>query len=111
MPRGGEWRLDLTDFPVNCALSILFVFMRKCKKNAAVLYKYCTCVYSTYLGVAFSYWFLIFVARKAGELRLPGHGQGSRGEGAQADNQNSVFSIKNPIVNSSRIKGIVPRDS
>ncbi len=68
------------------------------------------CVYSTYLGVALPYWFLIFVARKAGELRLPGHGQGSRGEGAQADNQNTVFSIKNPIFKSSRLKGIVPRD-
>ncbi len=69
------------------------------------------CVYSTYLGVALRYWFLIFVARKAGELRLPGHGQGSRGEGAQADNQNTVFSIKKTIVKSSRIKGIVPQFS
>ncbi len=69
------------------------------------------CVYSIYLGVALPYWFLVFVARKAGELRLPGHGQGSSGEGAQADNQNTVSSIKNPIFKSSRLKGIVPRDS
>ncbi len=69
------------------------------------------CVYSTYLGVPLPYWFLIFVARKAGELWLPGHGQGSRGEGAQANNQNTVFSINNPTVKSSRIKGIVPQFS
>jgi hypothetical protein len=100
-----RWHRDRCQCPAVETRALLNLFLK-----SYICLVHIICVYSTYLGVALPNWFLIIVARKAGELRLPGHGQGSRGEGAQADNQTTVFSIKNPTVKSSRLKGIVPRD-